>query len=223
MVVPARELLGVVAVEGGFGRMKHTLAVLVENRPGVLVRVAGLFSRRGFNIESLTVGRTENPDVSRMTIEVDGDDRLIEQVTKQLHKLIDVIKISDISREEYVDRDLVMIKVAAEPSQRVEIMQMAGIFRARVVDLGRKTMTLECTGNEGKINAFEESLRPYGIKELVRTGKSPCCAAANLPASAPEAAATMNETDPGTFDDSRMGVSSRRREDRVWRSAQQKP
>ena len=151
--------------------MKHTLAVLVENRPGVLVRVAGLFSRRGFNIESLTVGRTENHDISRMTIEVDGDDRLIEQVTKQLHKLIDVIKISDITREEYVDRDLVMIKVNAEPGQRVEIMQMAGVFRARVVDLGRKTMTLECTGNEGKINAFEESLRPYGIRELVRTGK----------------------------------------------------
>jgi acetolactate synthase I/III small subunit len=151
--------------------MKHTLAVLVENRPGVLVRVAGLFSRRGFNIESLTVGRTENHDVSRMTIEVDGDDRLIEQVTKQLHKLIDVIKINDITKEEYVDRDLVMIKVNAEPSQRVEIMQMAGVFRARVIDLGSKTMTLECTGNEGKINAFEESLRPYGIRELVRTGK----------------------------------------------------
>jgi acetolactate synthase-1/3 small subunit len=96
---------------------------------------------------------------------------LIEQVTKQLHKLIDVIKISDITKEEYVDRDLVMIKVNTEPAQRVEIMQMAGIFRARVVDLGRKTMTLECTGNEGKINAFEESLRPYGIRELVRTGK----------------------------------------------------
>lgn len=151
--------------------MKHTLAVLVENRPGVLVRVAGLFSRRGFNIDSLTVGRTENPDVSRMTIVVDGDARVIEQVTKQLHKLIDVIKISDISDEEYVDRDLVLIKVTAEPAQRVEIMQMAGVFRARVVDLGRKTMTLECTGNEGKINAFEESLRPYGIRELVRTGK----------------------------------------------------
>ncbi|NLI81162.1 MAG: acetolactate synthase small subunit [Deltaproteobacteria bacterium] len=151
--------------------MKHTLSVLVENKPGVLVRVAGLFSRRGFNIDSLTVGRTENPDVSRMTIVVDGDDRFIEQVTKQLHKLIDVIKISDISAEEYVDRDLVLIKVAAEPSQRVEIMQMAGVFRARVVDLGRKTITLECTGHEGKINAFEESLRPYGIKELVRTGK----------------------------------------------------
>jgi acetolactate synthase-1/3 small subunit len=154
-----------------FKGMKHTLSVLVENRPGVLVRVAGLFSRRGFNIDSLTVGRTESPDVSRMTIVVEGDDRFIEQVTKQLHKLIDVLKISDISAEEYVDRDLVLIKVAAEPSQRVEIMQMAGVFRARVVDLGRKTMTLECTGNEGKINAFEESLRPYGIKELVRTGK----------------------------------------------------
>ncbi len=151
--------------------MKHTLAVLVENKPGVLVRVAGLFSRRGFNIESLNVGRTENHDVSRMTIEVEGDDSLIEQVTKQLHKLIDVIKISDISKEEYVDRDLVMIKVNAEPGQRVELLQMAGVFRARVVDLGRKTMTLECTGNEGKINAFEETLRPYGIKELVRTGK----------------------------------------------------
>ncbi|GKT07954.1 acetolactate synthase small subunit [Desulforhabdus sp. TSK] len=151
--------------------MKHTLAVLVENSPGVLARVAGLFSRRGFNIESLTVGRTESNDVSRMTIVVEGDDRLIEQVSKQLHKLIDIIKISDISEDEYVDRDLVMIKVTADPSQRVEIMQMAGVFRARVVDLGRKTMTLECTGNEGKINAFEESLRPYGIKELVRTGK----------------------------------------------------
>ncbi|GLI35796.1 acetolactate synthase small subunit [Desulforhabdus amnigena] len=151
--------------------MKHTLAVLVENSPGVLARVAGLFSRRGFNIESLTVGRTESDDVSRMTIVVEGDDRLLEQVSKQLHKLIDVIKISDITEEEYVDRDLVMIKVAADPGQRVEIMQMANVFRARVVDLGRKTMTLECTGNEGKINAFEESLRPYGIKELVRTGK----------------------------------------------------
>ncbi|NSW86014.1 MAG: acetolactate synthase small subunit [Syntrophobacteraceae bacterium] len=151
--------------------MKHTLSVLVENSPGVLTRVAGLFARRGFNIDSLAVGRTEKHDVSRMTIVVEGDHRYIEQVTKQLHKLVDVIKISDITTEEYVDRELVMIKVAAEPSQRVEIMHIAGIFRARAVDLGRKTMTFECTGNEGKINAFEESLRPYGIKELVRTGK----------------------------------------------------
>ena len=150
---------------------KHTLSVLVENAPGVLTRVAGLFARRGFNIDSLAVGRTDRNDVSRMTIVVEGDDPLIEQVTKQLHKLIDVIKISDITEDEYVDRELVMVKVAAEPSQRVEIMHIAGIFRAGVVDLARKTLTFECTGDAGKINAFEESLRPYGIKELVRTGK----------------------------------------------------
>lgn len=151
--------------------LRHTLSVLVENNPGVLTRVAGLFSRRGFNIESLTVGRTESHNVSRMTIVVEADNRLLEQVTKQLHKLIDVIKISDITKEPHVDRDLVMIKVGAEPSQRMEIMHMAEVFRARVIDIAHKTMTFECTGNEGKINAFEESLRPYGIKELVRTGK----------------------------------------------------
>jgi acetolactate synthase-1/3 small subunit len=151
--------------------MRHTLAVLVENNPGVLARVAGLFSRRGFNIDSLAVGRTESPDVSRMTIVVEGDDRLLEQVTKQLHKLIDVIKVNDITPDEYVDRELVLIKVNCEPAHRVEIMQVADIFRARIVDLGRRTITVECTGNDGKINAFEESLRPYGIKELVRTGK----------------------------------------------------
>jgi len=151
--------------------MRHTLAVLVENNPGVLARVAGLFSRRGYNIDSLAVGRTDNPTVSRMTIVVEGDARVLEQVTKQLHKLVDVIKISDVTSDEYVDRELVMIKVAAEPNQRGEIMQIADVFRARIVDLGKKTLTLECTGNDGKINAFEESLRPYGIKELVRTGK----------------------------------------------------
>ncbi|OAT82372.1 acetolactate synthase small subunit [Desulfotomaculum copahuensis] len=151
--------------------MRHTLAVLVENNPGVLARVAGLFSRRGYNIDSLAVGRTENPAVSRMTIVVEGDDRVLEQVTKQLHKLIDVIKINDVTVDEYVDRELVLIKVSADSGQRGEIMQIADIFRARIVDLGRRTITLECTGNDGKINAFEESLRPYGIKELVRTGK----------------------------------------------------
>ncbi|RKO66069.1 acetolactate synthase small subunit [Desulfofundulus salinus] len=151
--------------------MRHTLAVLVENNPGVLARVAGLFSRRGYNIDSLAVGRTDNPAISRMTIVVEGDDRVLEQVTKQLHKLIDVIKISDITADEYVDRELVLIKVNAGPEKRGEIMQIADIFRARIVDLGRRTMILECTGNEGKVKAFEESLRPYGIKELVRTGK----------------------------------------------------
>ncbi|MEW6275970.1 MAG: acetolactate synthase small subunit, partial [Bacillota bacterium] len=122
-------------------------------------------------IDSLAVGRTDNPAVSRMTIVVEGDGRTLEQVNKQLHKLIDVIKITDVTAEEYVDRELVLIKVNAEPSQRGEIVQIADIFRARIVDLGRRTLTLECTGNEGKIRAFEESLRPYGIKELVRTGK----------------------------------------------------
>jgi len=151
--------------------MLHTLAVLVENSPGVLTRVAGLFSRRGFNIDSLAVGRTEDPEVSRMTIVVDGDDRVLEQVTKQLHKLVDVIKINDITADEYVDRELVLIKVNADHTQRVEVIQICDVFRARIVDLGRKTLTLECTGNQSKINALEETLRPYGIKELVRTGK----------------------------------------------------
>ncbi len=151
--------------------MRHTLAVLVENNPGVLARVAGLFSRRGFNIDSLAVGRTDNPTVSRMTIVVEGDARVLEQVNKQLHKLVDVIKISDITADEFVDRELVLIKVSVDPSLRGEVMQIADVFRARIVDLGKKTLTLECTGNNGKVDAFEESLQPYGIKELVRTGK----------------------------------------------------
>lgn len=151
--------------------MFHTLAVLVENNPGVLARVAGLFSRRGYNIDSLAVGRTDNPAVSRMTIVVEGDEQILEQVTKQLHKLVDVIKISDITKEAYVDRELVMIKVHAEASARAEIMQLVDIFRARIVDVGSKTLTIEVTGNEGKISAFENVLRPFGIKELVRTGK----------------------------------------------------
>lgn len=151
--------------------MRHTLAVLVENNPGVLARVAGLFSRRGFNIDSLAVGRTDNPAVSRMTIVVEGDDRYLEQLNKQLHKLVDVIKISDITRDAYVDRELVLIKVSADAAKRAEIMQLVDIFRARIVDVGPKTLTIEATGNDGKITAFEDSLRPFGIKELVRTGK----------------------------------------------------
>ncbi len=151
--------------------MRHILAVLVENNPGVLTRVAGLFSRRGYNIDSLTVGRTESAQISRMTIVVEGDDLVLEQVTKQLHKLIDVIKINDITSEQYVDRELVLIKVGADPSVRGEIMQIVDIFRARIVDIGRRTLIIECTGDEGKINAVIESLKPFGIKELVRTGK----------------------------------------------------
>lgn len=151
--------------------MKHTLAVLVENKPGVLTRIAGLFARRGYNIESLAVGETEDPSISRMTIVVEGDEKVIEQVTKQLHKLIDVIKLTDITQEENVDRELVLIKVNAEPSVRAEIMQIVDIFRARIVDIGRDSLIIEATGDTGKIKAIETSLKPFGIRELVRTGK----------------------------------------------------
>ena len=151
--------------------MKHTLSVLVENKPGVLARVAGLFSRRGFNIDSLAVGVTENPEISRMTIVVKGDDRVLEQVTKQLNKLIEVIKVSDLRAEESVERELVMIKVVAEPKTRSGIMQIADIFRARIVDVSPKTLIIEITGDETKINAMESLLKQFGIKELARTGK----------------------------------------------------
>jgi acetolactate synthase-1/3 small subunit len=151
--------------------VRHTLAVLVENNPGVLARVAGLFSRRGFNIESLAVGRTENPAVSRMTIMVEADDRVLEQVIKQLRKLIEVLKVQDVTKEEHVDRELALMKVNAEPAKRAEIIQIVEIFRAHIVDIGRKTMIVEVTGDEGKVNALENALRPFGLKELVRTGK----------------------------------------------------
>lgn len=150
---------------------KHTLSVTVENRPGVLTRVATLFRRRGYNIDSLTVGRTENTDVSRMTIVVEGDDKVIEQVSKQLYKLVDVIKIIDITADKSVERELALIKVKAETAVRAEIVQIVDIFRGRIVDIGKNSLIIEVTGDEGKIDAIEESLRPFGILELVRTGK----------------------------------------------------
>ncbi|MDD1676168.1 MAG: acetolactate synthase small subunit [Methanomicrobiales archaeon] len=150
----------------------HTLSVLVENKAGVLSRVTGLFSRRGFNIESLAVGTCEEPDMSRITIVVIGDDRQLEQVDKQLNKLIDVIKVSDITDTETVERELALIKVNAEPgTSRAEVMQIASIFRAQIIDVGSRTVVLEVTGDSDKINALEKLLRQYGIKELVRTGK----------------------------------------------------
>ncbi|HXW98615.1 MAG TPA: acetolactate synthase small subunit [Methanomicrobiales archaeon] len=150
----------------------HTLAVLVENKPGVLSRVSGLFSRRGFNIESLAVGTCEEPEMSRITIVVIGDDAQIEQVIKQLNKLIDVVKVSDITENETVDRELALIKVTAEAgSTRAEVMQIADIFRAQIVDVGAKTVVLEVTGGSSKIDALENLLGQYGVKELVRTGK----------------------------------------------------
>ena len=150
--------------------MRHTIAVLVENKPGVLARVAGLFRRRGFNIESLAVGTTEREDLSRMTIVVSGDDFVLEQVMKQLNKLIEVIKVSDVSRDS-VERELALIKVAANPQNRGEIIEIASIFRGRIVDVARDSFVIEITGDEDKINAFIDLMRQYGIKEVARTGK----------------------------------------------------
>lgn len=151
--------------------MKHTVAVLVENKPGVLTRVAGLFSRRGFNIESLAVGVTENADTSRMTIVVSGDDNVLEQVMKQLNKLIDVIRVSDIPPEDSVNRELALIKVGVDSTTRAEVMQIMDIFRAKIVDVGSKSLIVEVTGDESKIYAIEQLLRQFGVKEMVRTGK----------------------------------------------------
>lgn len=151
--------------------MRHTLAVLVENKYGVLSRVAGMFSRRGYNIDSLTVGVTDDPTISRMTIVVMGDDDVLEQVTKQLNKLIDVIRVTDLQSEESVERELALIKVNSDVTNRSEIMQIADVFRARIIDVGSKSMTVEVTGDEGKITAIEQLLKPFGIKEMVRTGK----------------------------------------------------
>ncbi len=151
--------------------MKHTVAVLVENKPGVLARVSGLFSRRGFNIESLAVGVTENADTSRMTIVVSGDDKVLEQVMKQLNKLIDVIRVSDIPQEDSVNRELALIKVGVDSNTRAEVMQIVDIFRAKIVDVGVKSLIVEVTGDESKINAIEQLLRQFGVKEMVRTGK----------------------------------------------------
>lgn len=150
--------------------MKHTLAVLVENQPGVLSHVAGLFARRGYNIESLAVGETEDSSVSRITLVVEGDERVIEQVSKQLNKQVEVIKVNDITNDEIVVRQLLLLKVAADPNTRQEIMQIVEIFRCRIVDIGKRSLIVEATGDEEKIHAIIKSLRPFGIQELVRTG-----------------------------------------------------
>ena len=151
--------------------MKHTLAVLVENKYGVLARVAGLFSRRGFNIDSLAVGITEDPTISRMTIVVRGDEHVLEQVTKQLNKLIEVIRVTDLGSEESVERELALIKVNSDDSNRSEIIQIVDIFRARIIDVASKSVTVEVTGDSNKIKAIQTLLKPFGIKEMARTGK----------------------------------------------------
>jgi len=150
---------------------KHTISVLVENKFGVLARVAGLFSGRGYNIDSLSVAPTLDPEYSTMTIVTIGDDRVIEQVTKQLNKLINVIKVTDVTERDYIDREMMLVRVSAEKDKRDEILRVTEIFKARVVDVAQKTMTLEVTGTDDKIDAVLRILRPLGIRELVRSGK----------------------------------------------------
>jgi len=151
--------------------VRHVLAVLVEDKPGVLVRVAGLFARRGFNIESLAVGRTVDPGISRMTIELDADEKTLEQVVKQLHKLVNVIKVTNLTREPSVSRELVLIKVRAPAASRAEIQQIVETFRAKIVDVSLQSLIIEVTGNDEKLEAIQLLLSHYGILELVRTGK----------------------------------------------------
>lgn len=151
--------------------MKHLISVEVENRFGILARIASLFSARGFNIDSLAVGETEDPSISRVTMVVPGDDQVIEQVIKQLRKLIDVIKVVDLTGKDTVTRELIMVRVNAKGKDRDEIMRLAEIFRARIVDVHTESLTLEITGNEDKINGILTLLKPLGIKKLVRTGK----------------------------------------------------
>jgi len=151
--------------------MRHTISVLVENKSGVLARVAGLFSGRGYNIDSLNVAETEDATVSRMTIVARGDDRVLEQITKQLNRLVDVIKVTDLTSENHVDRELVMIKVSAQPGNRSEIVHIADIFRANIVDVSHETLIIRVTGDEDKIEAMINILGPYGIKEIARSGK----------------------------------------------------
>jgi len=151
--------------------MRHTISVLVENKFGVLVRIAGLFSGRGFNIDTLNVAPTQDATQSRMTIVVKGDEVVLEQIIKQLNKLVDVIKVQDFREGEYVDRELILLKVAAGARNRPEVMQICDIFRAKIVDVAHKTVTIEITGSESKIAAFLELMQPFGICDLTRTGK----------------------------------------------------
>ncbi len=150
--------------------MRHTISVLVENKFGVLARISTLFAARGFNIDSLAVGETDDPGMSRMTIVVKGDDSVLEQVTKQLNKLVDVIKVNDFNGVDYVERGLALIKINVNKSNRAEIMQIVGIFRTRIVDVSQDSMIVEITGDEEKIDAFIKMVVPYGIREVSRTG-----------------------------------------------------
>jgi acetolactate synthase-1/3 small subunit len=151
--------------------MRHVLSALVHNQPGVLAHISGMLASRGFNIDSLAVGETEDAELSRMTFVVRGDDAELEQVRKQLDKIVSVVKVQDISSEDFVERDLMLIKVGAAPGQRMEVVLLVEMFRGRVVDIGPETLLIEISGQERKIEAFIELMRPYGIVELARTGR----------------------------------------------------
>jgi len=158
-------------VSSGLTGRRHLLSLMVENRPGVLARIAGLFSRRGFNIDTLAVGPTDDPDISRITLTVDGAVHPIDQVTKQLHKLVNVIKIRDMEPDTTVSREMALFKVNATVENRAELMEFAQIFRAQIIDVTRRTMTVEVDGTADKIDAFERMVRPHGLIEMARTGE----------------------------------------------------
>lgn len=151
--------------------MRHTISILVENKFGVLTRIAGLFSGRGFNIDTLNVAPTHDPSASRMTIVTRGDDATLEQIVKQLNKLVEVIKVQDFRDGEYIDRELVLVKVAIDSKSRSEVMQITDIFRAKIVDVQSASMTIEVTGDESKVEKFIELMKPFGVLDLSRTGK----------------------------------------------------
>lgn len=151
--------------------MRHTLSVHVENKPGVLMRITGLFVRRGFNIESLAVGPTERPDVSRVTMRVDCSQHSLEQIEKQMHKLVNVLRVSELGPGEAIERELLLVKVTAPPDRRAELMSLGDVFQARVIDLGPESLIFEVVGTPEELESFEELVRPHGIKELVRTGR----------------------------------------------------
>lgn len=151
--------------------MRHTISILVENKFGALTRIAGLFSGRGYNIDTLNVAPTQDPDTSRMTVVTRGDDRTLEQIVKQLNKLVDVLNVVDFREHEFIDRELVLVKVVVNPATRAEVMQISDIFRAKIVDVQSKSVTIEITGGEAKITKFLNLMGPFGIVELTRTGK----------------------------------------------------
>jgi acetolactate synthase I/III small subunit len=179
--------------------MRHVLSATVQNVPGVLAHISGMLASRGYNIDSLAVGETENPHLSRMTFVVVGDDNVLEQVRKQLGKIVNVVEVFDVSAQDYVERDLILIKVGASPGRRGEVRELTEIFRGRVVDVGLEEVMIEISGPEKKIEAFIELMRPFGIKELVRTGRIAMVRGERIDQPADEPAPRASAADLGHF------------------------